>query len=571
MFANVKKFILQFETHKANTNKRFFVFSIVLFLCISLVASVAYLFSARQINHTYVSQQLTLSGETIKLHLATEIRGELSLVNKLGHSPIVREYLMYPDDPTLRAYASVEFELFQQHSSEGLVFWVSDVDKIFHATGVEPYYVDPDDPENYWYNLTLHETEGYNFNINYNPDIDMIHLWINIPVMEYSEDGVGKPVGIIGTGLNLSKLIKMVEDAHRLRSRYIEAFLFNHHQEIMIAEDFDLIFNKVLLEDHLGEAGRKAAQIVDSIVDGRGQNFIHGNYMYRAGIVPALKDFHIVLRYPLPGLLALNQPLNVVFFGMLTLVFVLFVVMNVFVARSEHALSQQNLQLIEANKQAESASKAKSDFLATMSHEIRTPMNVIIGIAQIQMQKEDLPDDYASALDKIYSSGNNLLGIINDILDMSKIEMGKMDINPVEYDVPSLIHDTVQLNIVRIGSKPIKFILDIDANLPSRLVGDELRLKQILTNLLSNAIKYTDEGYVKLTIKYSSQNGWGYLHFIVSDTGQGMNPEDLQKLFSRYLRFNVDVNRATEGTGIGLTITKNLLELMNGTIEVESE
>ncbi|MCL2602897.1 MAG: ATP-binding protein [Defluviitaleaceae bacterium] len=221
--------------------------------------------------------------------------------------------------------------------------------------------------------------------------------------------------------------------------------------------------------------------------------------------------------------------------------------------------------------EAEEATKSKSSFLATMSHEIRTPMNAILGIAQIQMQNADLPPVYAAELEKIYSSGNNLLGIINDILDMSKIETGKMEINQMEYDVPSLINDAVHLNIVRIGSKPIEFILEIDENLPLRLIGDELRLKQILNNLISNGIKYTENGYVKLTVNHSEEDGDVSLHLLVEDSGQGMTHEDRDLLFSEYIRFNAEANRRTEGTGLGLSITKKLVELMDGTIWAESE
>lgn len=229
-----------------------------------------------------------------------------------------------------------------------------------------------------------------------------------------------------------------------------------------------------------------------------------------------------------------------------------------------------------ALKFAEQANLAKSKFLATMSHEIRTPLNAIIGTAQIQMQDDNLPDKYLAATKTIYNSGNDLLGIINDILDMSKIETGKLEINPAVYDIPGLINDALQLNIVRIGEKPIDFILDINDKVPSKLIGDEIRLKQILNNLLSNAIKYTEKGYVKLSVTYSPLNDKDYIKlcFIIEDSGQGIKSEDKKLLFteySDYLRFNTWLNRTTEGTGLGLNITKKLADMMDGSIEVESE
>jgi signal transduction histidine kinase/CheY-like chemotaxis protein len=224
-----------------------------------------------------------------------------------------------------------------------------------------------------------------------------------------------------------------------------------------------------------------------------------------------------------------------------------------------------------AKEEAERANRSKSHFLATMSHEIRTPMNAIIGIAQMQMSRSDLPEDLAGSIDKIYTSGHSLLGIINDILDLSKIETGKLELTPVEYDVPSLINDAVQLNVIRIGSKPINFFLDVLENLPAVLFGDELRIKQILNNILSNAFKYTEAGSVRLTVSHKLLGDKVQLIFRVADTGQGMKKEDLERLFSEYARFNASSNRTTEGTGLGLSITKKLVTMMDGTIEAESE
>jgi len=231
----------------------------------------------------------------------------------------------------------------------------------------------------------------------------------------------------------------------------------------------------------------------------------------------------------------------------------------------------------EAEKQrieADAANKAKTSFLSTMSHEIRTPMNAILGVTEIQLLNEALDSGMRDALYKIYTSSDILLGIINDILDLSKIEAGKLELVVDKYEIASLISDTAQLNMMRIGSKAIEFELSVDENLPAYLSGDELRVKQILNNLLSNAFKYTSEGIVKLSVtaeKIDGNSNELILVVVVSDTGQGMTPEQISKLFEEFTRFNVDANRTTEGTGLGMSITQNLVQMMNGEISVESE
>ena len=235
---------------------------------------------------------------------------------------------------------------------------------------------------------------------------------------------------------------------------------------------------------------------------------------------------------------------------------------------------RQSDVLKEALADAENANRAKSGFLANMSHEIRTPLNAIIGITEIQLQNEAIIESSREALEKISNSGGLLLGIINDILDLSKIEAGKLELIIGNYEIASLINDTAQLNIMRIGSKPIEFELDVDANIPSILSGDELRVKQILSNLLSNAFKYTAKGLVRLMVSSeteSTDSSDVKIIFSVSDTGQGMTEAQVNQLFDEYSRFNQQANRTTEGTGLGMSITKNLVRLMNGEISVESE
>jgi PAS domain S-box-containing protein len=232
------------------------------------------------------------------------------------------------------------------------------------------------------------------------------------------------------------------------------------------------------------------------------------------------------------------------------------------------------LEIEKHRDEAETANKAKSTFLSTMSHEIRTPMNAILGITEIQLQNDDLDEKTRSAFDKIYASGDMLLGIINDILDLSKIEAGKLDLINAKYEIASLISDTAQLNMMRIGSKPIEFELEIDPKCPLYVLGDELRVKQILNNILSNAFKYTSAGTVRLSIGIKPVKGNKddiIVIFSVSDTGQGMTKEQVDKLFDEYSRFNMKANRTTEGTGLGMSITRNLIRMMNGEISIDSE
>ena len=236
-----------------------------------------------------------------------------------------------------------------------------------------------------------------------------------------------------------------------------------------------------------------------------------------------------------------------------------------------------NLQrdLKNAAEVADAANRSKSTFLANMSHEIRTPMNAIMGVTDILMQNENLSHDkITEGLDKIYASSEMLLSLINDILDFSKIEAGKLDIMSAEYKIANMINDAIHLNLMRIGKKPIMFKLDIKENIPAKFIGDELRIKQILNNLLSNAFKYTDAGNVTLSVICELEElGKEDITLVLSvqDTGRGMTKEQLDKLFDEYSRFNEKSNRTIEGTGLGLSIMRRLVNLMGGTIHVESE
>ncbi|MCL2603951.1 MAG: response regulator [Defluviitaleaceae bacterium] len=229
------------------------------------------------------------------------------------------------------------------------------------------------------------------------------------------------------------------------------------------------------------------------------------------------------------------------------------------------AVAEENARVAEA------ASRYKSTFLANMSHEIRTPLNAVMGVTDILLQIDPLPEEIEAGLEKIYASGEMLLGIINDILDFSKIEAGKLDIVAASYKTVGMINDAVHLNMLRIGNKPITFELAVDEAIPEELLGDELRIKQILSNILSNAFKYTDAGKVTMEVRYETVRDDGNLVIVISDTGRGMSGDQLARLFDEYSRFNENADRSIEGTGLGFSIVKQLVTLMDGELSVESE
>ena len=239
--------------------------------------------------------------------------------------------------------------------------------------------------------------------------------------------------------------------------------------------------------------------------------------------------------------------------------------------RKQAALVLRVRERDAAIAQAEQANTAKTRFLANMSHEMRTPLNAVIGLAELSLDGEDLSAELRDNLEKVYNSGITLLGIVNNLLDISKIESGKYEIISAPYELASLINDTVSLNIIRIGSKPINFRLLVDETLPSKLHGDELRIKQIFNNLLSNAFKYTMQGSVIFRISCQEEDGAAWLTASVKDSGIGIRPEDRQHLFSDYKRLDLKTTHTLEGTGLGLALTKRMVELMSGSITVESE
>jgi len=236
---------------------------------------------------------------------------------------------------------------------------------------------------------------------------------------------------------------------------------------------------------------------------------------------------------------------------------------------SELANANYNSNL--ANLDIQRTANMKSDFLANMSHEIRTPMNAVIGMAEMAL-REDLPPAARDYVKQIQTSGHSLLNIINDILDFSKIESGKMQITNDEYEPMSMFYDSANIVLTKTKEKPVHLIMNINPNYPCLVIGDNLRIKQILINLANNAAKFTKRGQVKVTVDYDVIDDNHILTKVyVDDTGIGIKPEDLEKLFQSFQQVDSKRNRTEEGTGLGLVISKNLTEAMNGRLIVKSK
>lgn len=230
------------------------------------------------------------------------------------------------------------------------------------------------------------------------------------------------------------------------------------------------------------------------------------------------------------------------------------------------------VDLIHAEREKQNAlmaNKSKGEFLARMSHEIRTPINAVLGLDTMILRESNEEQIREYAVD-IENAGNTLLALINDILDLSKIDSGKMEIIPMEYEFSSLVMDVVSMIAMKADEKGLRVELELDPELPSELYGDDVRLRQILVNLMNNAVKYTEQGSVLLRINGKVTGDEVLLHFEVRDTGIGIKQEDLGKLFTAFERIEEERNRNVEGTGLGMNITLQLLDMMGSKLKVES-
>jgi signal transduction histidine kinase/CheY-like chemotaxis protein len=498
----------------------------------------------------------------MRLRLATVVNSEIALTRKMADSPVIQRYFMNPSDTRLRQDAFDELESYRRNFGGKSLFWVNDIDKLFYISNKEPYLVDPSLPENYWFNMTLYETDTYNFNINYNPDLKETNLWINAPV--FSDDKT--PVGMLGTPIRIDDFLQavlMVDDA-------IALFMFNKFSEITVARDQRLVFDKVLLQNHLGKAGETIISLAKNMQDAGMDFFVHEDVVYCVSSVPVL-HWYLVCGSSIKFFTLIDPMIARVFGAIFIISAFIVVIFNMYVARMNRTMESQYQELALANAQAAMASQAKSTFLARMSHEIRTPMNAIIGLSELAQRDYGAPRclEYISG---IKNAGASLLSILNDILDFSKIESGRLELSAAPYETASLLNDVLTLIGVRMAEKPLELAVDVDSGIPGSMIGDAGRVKQVLLNLLSNAVKYTNEGFIRFSAAGEQlTENMVRLTFTVEDSGIGIKPEDMPQLFNDFTRLDEKRHSAIEGTGLGLPIVRSLCQAMDGDIAVMSE
>ena len=266
--------------------------------------------------------------------------------------------------------------------------------------------------------------------------------------------------------------------------------------------------------------------------------------------------FVVVIQKAFPSVLVINP----------ALVFITFLMYFTIENPDIKMIEQLNI----ARDQAEKANAAKTDFLSNMSHEIRTPLNAIVGFSNLLLEDENVPDKAKDEVRDIVMASDNLLEIVNGILDISKIEANKLEIINNEYSTKKILDELVSLCKGRLGEKPIEFKTNFDASLPPVLYGDVSRIKQICVNILTNAIKYTKEGWIEFKISSVIKDNICRLIISVEDTGIGIKEQNIDKLFNKFERLDLEDNITIEGTGLGLAITKKLVDLMHGKIIVQS-
>ena len=416
--------------------------------------------------------------------------------------------------------------------------------------------VDPEnDAHDVWYSLFIEKNKPYDLDV----DVDEVnHGQWTVFVNARIEDENGKLIGVCGVGVqmtNLQELFQVSEQEYGVKINLVDK------NGLVQVDTEDINIENAWLNDEIISKKETDEYVYQTTDDGE---FAVTKYVEYLGWYLVVRSAPTAISREFVNIILLNIVLFLLVMGVL--IFTIAVILK----RTKRERDDREKLLI-VSERAVAASEAKSSFLSSMSHEIRTPINAVLGMNEMILReaRDERILEYSS---NIQNAGKTLLYLINSILDFSKIEEGKMEIVPVQYDISSVINNLVVSVIERAKAKGLEFITEIDEKLPSVMLGDDVRISQVIMNLLTNAVKYTEKGSVRFIIRTKERiDDEIRLYIAVEDTGIGIREEDMPKLFQSFERLDEVKNHSIEGTGLGISIVVNLLALMGSEIHVESE
>jgi len=549
--------------------RTFIIFSVIVYLIILFVGSVSFVFSMQQIIRTNKGNELSQMLDTERIRLESSLNSEIAIALKLADSPLMRSYLMNPENRELEAIALEEIASYRSAFSANSIFWMNDIDRIFYSDDNEPYWVDAGDPVNYWYNMTLFDTEVYNFNINYNPDINVIRLWINAPVF----DDLGNPVGMVGTGIELSEFVDYI---YRNVDERTELFFFNSSGRIFGSRDVNLIVDNINIADVLREQEIDILAKVNDYDPEITLVFDVPNGIAAVGAIPLL-DWYSFASVT-DSIEDYNTAMTMLFFVVLVLILLIIILFNVVVYQFVKSLrrASENLaiaartreqELIADNEMLDRMNKMKNEFFLNMNHDFKTPLNVIstsvfnvIDMCDFELDKSVVRAVLGNAQSEIM----RMARMVDSAMKRSELYESQEDMKLQNMTI--LLSKGAETYRALLERHANTLHLDIPESLPP-VMGNTDMLLHVLSNLLSNANRYTRNGNITISagvgsVNDSQKKGSQFVIVNVKDTGAGIKPEFLPNVFKRGV--------SDSGTGLGLPICKNAIEAHGGLIGIES-
>ena len=541
--------------------KGFVLFSAVLYACVIIVGSLFHYFTLQPIirnNHTlYVSESL----EKMQLLLENSIQDDVAIIVQAAQSPIVIKHFTDPSNEQVREWAIADLMSRRNTLSSNSIYWVNDSDRIVYVDNEMIYEVDSTLAMNYWYPLTLHDTELFNLNINYNRELGLLQLWINAPVRDYNNH----VIGMLGTGIFVEEFVVDVYDQY-LGSAQI--YLLDHNGVITGSRDVIYMQHKLSYQAVFPEISIDLVSVFEEINEH--ETLILRSPMGLVG-VKSLSEFGwYAVSIVSPSLSDYWSPITQFFVVIIFMIGLIILLFNLFIYRLLRPLRGAIADITE-RKVMEKSDEAKSEFLSRFSHEIRTPINAIMGYTDLALLSNiTTQQDY---LPKIKTATTKLLSMVDHIIDIYDIEHGKLSLKPSAFNLMHMLHriyETAKLDALQ---KKQQLHITINPDVPSHVIGDEKRIAQVYLLLLWNAFKFSrEQTEVNIHVQVVERDTEHVvIHTAIKDQGVGISKDKQAIIFQPFIQGEGGINRKFDGFGVGLTISRFLVELMDGHISYETQ